>query len=100
MRAALLFLTLAACQLGAATDQLVDPGPGSGSGSDGAGPMECMVDNDCVAAGVKCCDCPTFAVPKSDPSHNACGAVPCPISQCSPNVRAACQTGACVLACA
>ena len=29
---------------------------------------ECSVDSDCEAAGLKCCDCPTYAVPARDPA--------------------------------
>ncbi|MDB4955204.1 MAG: Antistasin family protein [Myxococcales bacterium] len=91
---------LAGCQLGSQADAFGgEPGSGSGSGS-GSPNHECTVNSDCVAAGVKCCDCPTFAVPRTDPSHNACNGISCPVSQCSQNVRAECQTGSCVLACA
>jgi hypothetical protein len=92
-------LALAACQFGQ-TDALSlgnDKGSGSGSGSAAA---ECSVNSDCVAAGVKCCDCPTFALPATDPALKACAGISCPMNQCSQNVRAECQSGACVLACA
>jgi hypothetical protein len=60
---------------------------------------ECALDDDCVGAGVKCCDCPAFAVPVASPGHAACDSVPCPYRHCPRNVRAACDQGRCVLAC-
>ncbi len=74
-------------------------GFGSGSGS-GEGPAhQCNVDADCFPAAAKCCDCPTYAVPETDPAHAACNDVVCPMSTCPDNVEAACQQGLCVLAC-
>jgi hypothetical protein len=60
---------------------------------------ECTAADDCVAAGSKCCDCPTFAVPAHDPIHEACIGVRCPSSVCSDSTRVACDRGRCVLAC-
>jgi len=62
-------------------------------------PRECVADVDCVAAGSKCCDCPTFAVPQADPIHQACVDVICPLAACSDHVEPACDGGRCVLAC-
>lgn len=74
-------------------------GSGSGSGAGGGAPAECFIDGDCVPMGPKCCDCPTYAVPKNDPAHVACESVMCPASTCPANVHAACDMGRCVLAC-
>jgi len=60
---------------------------------------ECNRDDGCVAVGVKCCDCPSFAVPASDESHQACEDVMCSNKHCPRNVRAACDLGRCVLVC-
>lgn len=60
---------------------------------------ECAVDGDCVGGAVRCCDCPAFAVPAASPSARACAEVACPNQHCPRNVRAACESGRCVLAC-
>jgi hypothetical protein len=60
----------------------------------------CRVDTDCVPAGPKCCGCPTFAVPRTDPVARACSNVGCPMSECAENVIARCSEGRCELACA
>ena len=65
----------------------------------GAGEPECRVDRDCVAAGSKCCDCPTFSVPRLDAIHQACVDVICPDAMCPDSAQAVCDTGRCVLAC-
>src|SRR5262245_57241421 len=76
----------------------------SGRGSaapttEGTDANECRVDGDCVGAAMRCCDCPAFAVPATDPSHQACAAVVCPNRHCPRNVRPMCDAGRCVLAC-
>lgn len=76
-----------------------DNGSGSGSGSGGGAAPECFAANDCVPAGPKCCDCPTHAVPKSDPAQRACSEVNCPTPSCGSPMRAACDSGRCVLQC-
>lgn len=73
--------------------------PGSNDLGDGAAPMECTSDLDCQPAGLKCCDCPTYARPVTDPAAQACGGVMCPTSSCPDNVQAACDVGQCVLVC-
>jgi hypothetical protein len=73
--------------------------PTTGESGSGGEILECRRDDECVAAGVKCCDCPEFAVPMSDASHRACDGVPCPSKHCPHNVRAACDDGRCVLTC-
>lgn len=73
------------------TDIVVGP-PGSSA-------IECDGDRDCVATAVRCCDCPTFAVPVGSPSHRACADVKCPQASCPDNVRVACDAGRCILAC-
>jgi hypothetical protein len=77
---------------------------GSLSGDDGGfgdAPAQCAVASDCVAAAAKCCDCPTYAVPKNDPAVNACGGVTCPPGPACPmNVAPSCNDAhQCVLAC-
>lgn len=76
-------------------------GAGSGSGTGGAGEPapECAVDSDCAPRGAQCCDCPTFAVPISDPGLASCASVMCPTQTCPDDVAAACRAGHCVLAC-
>ena len=81
-----------------------DNGAGAGGGTgDGAGgganPAECQLASDCAPAGPKCCDCPTHAVPTSDPAHQACENVDCPAPQCGSPMEAACEAGQCVLVC-
>lgn len=73
-------------------------GCGSGDLHDAAA-TECVLDRDCMVAGARCCDCPTFAIPLSDPIREACAGVRCPDMHCPDNVRAACQEGRCALAC-
>ena len=99
MRAAIvLLLALAGCP--AASQDKAQVGNDNGGGGGGAGAVpECTSDSECVAAGLKCCDCPTYAAPARDPAVNACAGVTCPPSTCPDNVRAACSGGACVLAC-
>src|SRR4051812_3111171 len=98
MRAYLVTLVaLAGCPAGSANDKALGNGDDSGGGQ-GAIP-ECFADSDCTAAGLKCCDCPTYAAPARDPAVNACMGVMCPAQTCPDNVRAACSGGACVLAC-
>jgi hypothetical protein len=73
------------------------------NGDDGSGAApECTNNAQCIAAAAKCCDCPTFAVPSSDPAFNACKGVDCPSPgpMCAANLAPACDDGACVLACA
>jgi hypothetical protein len=97
----LLALLLGACDV-RATDALTgaeDDGDSNGSGAGGALPHECSVANDCVAAGPKCCDCPTHAVPASDPTQAACAAVDCAPMQCGSPMEAACVSGRCELVC-
>ncbi len=78
-----------------------DDGAGSGSGGGGALPRECIDASDCAPAGPKCCDCPTHAVPITDPAHLACENVDCPAPMCGAiELVAACEDNKCVLACA
>jgi len=99
MRAAVLMLVaLAGCPAGSLDNKQVGNDNGSGGGGEGAVP-ECSSDSECVTAGLKCCDCPTYAAPARDPAVNACAGVTCPMSTCPDNVRAACVGGACTLAC-
>ena len=95
----MLVVALAGCPAGSLDDKSVGNGTGSDDmGGEGAIP-ECSADSDCATAGLKCCDCPTYAVPERDPTVNACMGVMCPMSTCPDNVRAACSGGQCVLAC-
>jgi hypothetical protein len=96
MRALLVLLALLAACSAAAQDGAVALPPED----DGQAPAPgCAVDDDCVAAAATCCDCPTFAVGADDPATRACTGVTCPGQACPGNVRAACDQGACVLAC-
>ncbi|MEO6777415.1 MAG: hypothetical protein ABI467_31095 [Kofleriaceae bacterium] len=74
-------------------------GGDDGYGS-GAAAAECATASDCAFGAAKCCDCPTYAAPKSDPAINACAGVMCPGSTCPQNVALACNAGRCELACA
>lgn len=75
-------------------------GNGSGSGGQGGLAAECNEARDCVAAGPKCCDCPTHAVPVFDPAQMACDNVDCPPpSNCGSPMEAACVSGKCELVC-
>jgi hypothetical protein len=77
-----------------------DDGNGSGSGSGAGGAFsECRLASDCVAAGPKCCDCPTHAVPITDPAQQACDNVDCPTKSCGSPMEADCDAGKCVLVC-
>jgi hypothetical protein len=101
--AALPLLLLAACfgslERDAASGD--DNGSGSGSGSGMGGAFaECLVASDCAAAGPKCCDCPTHAVPKTDPSQMACANVDCPPATCGAPMEATCsENRQCELVC-
>jgi len=76
-----------------------DDGTGNGSGA-GNTPQRCSIDADCATAAATCCECAAFAVNVNDPAHRACAGVTCPDrGSCPDNVRAACDTGECVLAC-
>ena len=95
MRLVLFLLVLAGCPSTTA-DSVFSPGD---DGSGGA-PAECAADYECAASGARCCDCPTFAVPRTDPAFEACLGVACPTpTACPSNVAPACRQGQCVLAC-
>ena len=96
----LLLLGVAGCPGSLKTDALEggDDGDSNGSGA-GASPLECHIAADCVAAGPKCCDCPTHAVPKTDPTQAACGAVDCQPVSCGSPLEATCNQGRCDLIC-
>src|SRR5438874_13632734 len=96
---ALLVLVLAGCYSGQ-LDALAGDKNGSGGSGSGASAANCAVDSDCVTAGPKCCDCPTVAVNKNDPLHQACKDVACPPPMCPDSVTAVCDTGHCALRCA
>jgi hypothetical protein len=99
MRALLALVLVAGCS-GQLKGESLGNGNDMGAAPGGEGPIpECVADSDCVAAGLKCCDCPTYATPANDPAVQACGGVMCPASTCPDNVRAACSSGQCVLAC-
>jgi len=96
------FLILAVLVSGCSDSQLDAQGLGGddGDGSGAAAP-ECATANDCAFGAAKCCDCPTYAAPKSDPAVNACTGVMCPVTTtCPMNVALACNAGRCELACA
>ena len=94
-----MLVLVAGCQIGELDARGKGNGSGSGSGSGAGNGAECLAAKDCVAVGVKCCDCPTFAVPINDPTRKACTGVSCPPMGCIDNVEAACVAGQCVLAC-
>lgn len=97
MRALLVLALFAGCSGQLAGDKALG---GAQNPTNGAGAIpECATDSQCMAAGLKCCDCPSYAAPTSDPAVQACGGVMCPTSTCPDNVRAACSGGQCVLAC-
>ncbi|MCW5807993.1 MAG: hypothetical protein KIT31_36915 [Deltaproteobacteria bacterium] len=59
-----------------------DPGPSRGY---------CGSDEDCLAVGGSCCECPTFAVSHNDPFSLACEDVVCPPrTDCAANLVAKC----------
>lgn len=87
--------TLSGCPLSkSAEDGLADPGGddnGMGSGS-GAPQSFCSTDNECELAASSCCECPSFATNRGDPSNSACTGIVCPTPPvCPANVRAACN---------
>jgi len=98
MRLAVLFMLVvsAGCSSSATDASFVGGNDAGGSGN--AAP-ECSIDSDCEPAAAKCCDCPTYATPKTASDIQACAGVMCPVSTCPANVRAACKTGRCELAC-
>src|SRR6185312_6797070 len=101
MRHALaIVLLVAACGGDSADATLMDGYGGGSDGETGGAAPECAVDSDCVPAAATCCACPTFAMPV-DPANDICAGVECPSpgSACAQDVHAACQQGACVLAC-
>jgi hypothetical protein len=77
-------------------------GDGNDNASGGPSPasLSCGRDEDCVAAAPTCCECPTFAVPRTSPVARACSNVPCPMAECAADVVARCNEGSCELACA
>ncbi len=101
MRAALVLVLVAACTSESPNaETIMGDGGGSDGGGNGGSIGECDIDSDCVAAGARCCDCPTFAMPV-DPDNNICAGVSCPMPNpsCLNDVHAACAQGQCVLAC-
>jgi Antistasin family len=95
MRVWLCLVAFAACS----RTTLPEDNLGVSDGGAFGGSAQCMADNDCVAAAPTCCECPTFALPKSDPLSAACGNVACPEETCPANVQPACDNGRCELAC-
>lgn len=99
------FLLLLLLVLGAVTGCLQSKGDLGATGVEDGGNSPdpsrgCSIDSDCTLAAAKCCDCASFAVSAGDSLTDACGEVNCPPSSgtCA-NVRAACELGACVIAC-
>lgn len=79
---------------------VADEMDGGGSGAH-APTIRCTADEECVAVGATCCACPSFATHVEELGAAACNDVDCPTQDaCPANTRAACQDGACVLACA
>lgn len=101
VRALLCVLALGACSASHEPAQGEVTSDASHPGSPSSSETWCLSDVECVAAGPTCCACPTFAVRADDPVVRACEGVPCPgDATCSGHVRAACEEGRCVLACA
>jgi len=101
MRFAVFFMLVSAvsagCPSSAADASFEGGGDAGGSGNAAA---ECSLDSDCQPAAAKCCDCPTYATPKTASDIQACAGVMCPVSTCPANVRPACSNdGRCELAC-
>lgn len=90
------------CLVFGCSDSQLDAGAFNGDDGDdsGSAPAECHVASDCALAAAKCCDCPTYAAPKTDPEIQACSGVMCPTMTCPDNVGVACNAGHCELACA
>lgn len=104
--ALLIALALAGCSSDVDRGLADEDMGGGGGGTDGSGSGEgqvpepnCVVDSDCVTAGPRCCDCPTHAVPMTDPSALACADVDCGPMSCGSPTEAACQNGHCELVC-
>jgi hypothetical protein len=100
--ALLIAIVAAGCSGSLETDALTgDDNAGDGAGGGAGAPAECHVAADCVAEGPKCCDCPTHAVPTTDPTARACSEVMCPPrNDCGSPLQATCNAGHCDLACA
>lgn len=97
----LVAVILAGCPSKASDELSGAPNPPEDDGF-GSEPYRCVQDDDCVPAAATCCECPAFAVHVDEPTTRACDGVGCPMpeSRCMDNVRAACDEGQCVLACA
>lgn len=96
----LIAISAAGCPGSLETDALTGDDNGNGAGGGAGAPTECRVATDCVAEGPSCCDCPTHAVPISDPTARACGEVQCPPNNtCGSPMIAACNVGRCELVC-
>ncbi|MGE0398301.1 MAG: hypothetical protein AB7T06_16475 [Kofleriaceae bacterium] len=80
-----------------------DPGGDDDNGvGSGAPQSACASDLDCELASSSCCECPSFATSRGDPSNDACTGIACPNPPtCPANVRAACnlQKHQCEVAC-
>lgn len=98
MRRLVLFLLVL---LSGCPDRQLDAGTfnGDDDGLPGDIAGECSTASDCALGAAKCCDCPTYAAPKSDPAIRACSGVMCPAMTCPQNVAVACNSGRCELAC-
>jgi hypothetical protein len=91
---------VAGCDLGG-REKAAFEDDGSGGGNPGGAAAECLRDADCVAAGPRCCDCPTHAVPATSPAQDACSDVGCAPMACGSPMQAACSSEyRCVLVCA
>ena len=87
----------AGCVSSAAERSLETDEPSPGAGLNG---LECHEASDCVAASSSCCECPTFAVPKTAGYEDVCDGAGCsPPDVCSAT-RVGCHGGSCVLECA
>src|SRR5690242_19469574 len=67
MRALFALVFVAGCSGQFGGDKALGNDNGPGPGGEGAIP-ECSADSQCMAAGLKCCDSPTYAIPTTDPA--------------------------------
>jgi hypothetical protein len=96
---------LTGCPIGKSAEDGFGGEPGgdddNGMGS-GAPQSFCATDMECELAASSCCECPSFATNRSDPTNGACTGIACPNPPvCPANVRAACdlEKHQCAVAC-
>lgn len=78
-----------------------EPGGDDDNGM-GAPQSSCTSDVECELSASSCCECPSFAINRDDPTRGACTGIVCPNPPtCPANVRAACdlEKSRCTVAC-